>query len=81
MIKKEDLTEEEVKNFLIENSAGKGFEEDGGWLLVTTKYVEADTGRRASWAHFPGTLEIFTKVTIQTIQRGEKIFLKSALSK
>jgi len=76
---KEDLTEEQVKKLLSENSAGKGFDETDGGLLVQTNYVEVDTGRTARWWHFQDTLHIETKVAIQN--QGEKIFSKSAMLK
>jgi len=78
-ISKEDLTEEQVKMFLRENSVGKGFEETDGGLLVQTNYAEADTGRTARWWHIQNMLHIETKVAIQNL--GEKIFSKSAMLK
>ena len=72
-IKNEDLTEKQVKMFLAENSAGKGFEETDDISLVETDYVEADTGRRGRWWNFANTLHIESKVAIEN--QSEKIFL------
>ena len=65
-IKNEDLTEEQVKMFLAENSSGKGFEEtDDIGFFVQTTFVEADTGRRGRWWNFANTLHIESKVAIE----------------
>ncbi|NDA64387.1 MAG: hypothetical protein EBX50_20515 [Chitinophagia bacterium] len=72
-IKNEDLTEKQVKIFLAENAAGKGFEETDDISLVQTNFVESDTGRRGRWWNFANTLHIESKVAIQN--QSSKIFV------